>query len=211
MSTVEDGTASSTFDSVGKRSNLSSSGDIAEIILCNSALSDSERAGIEKYLSNKYAISVSEGIDFSTGQTFKNLDTNKMYRIDTSGLKSTADFDLEMEINNDSGANYVRQYLRGTATTPSANNSTINQVLLGGVSSDYPGKSSLLLFPKVTGDYRPMILTSGYEDGSAFFIDLNAYWWTNTADSLHSFKIYASEVTPMSGNIKIWEIAIPEN
>jgi hypothetical protein len=143
--------------------------------------------------------------DFSSGNTFQNLDTNKMYRIDTSELISSSGIiALRSRFNGDTGSNYEKQILYGSSTTATASTSTDAYRTLGVADTTYAGSGSLLLFPKA-GKYRPSIAEFGYYNTNPF-IQIESGWWKNTADDLQDILVYASSSTSMTGNVKIWEI-----
>jgi hypothetical protein len=191
---------------IGANNSVYFDGQIDEIGLWHYAMNSDEIEAL--YNSTVGAFRDGES-DFSGGYTFKNLrgDSDGLYKIYCSELKSSADFELRMQKNGDTGSNYEQQLLRATSTTPSANSNTTTYFPVGMVSSDYPGLSEMFIYPK-SGKYRPCILTGGGESGGAYYKDLYSFWWKNTADVINEIKVYASASTAMTGKIQLFKIPL---
>lgn len=149
--------------------------------------------------------------DFSSGQEFKNLDTNKMYKISIDSVDGGTDAGfIGLRFNGDSGSNYFYQYLDGYSSTTSAQTGTWDRLYGSANNGAIPQVTEVLLFPK-TGTYRPVLASRGYylTSGTDYYITLLGVWWTNTVDDLKDILIFNSSSNSITGNIKIWEIDLP--
>lgn len=152
--------------------------------------------------------------DFSGGKTFKNLKNNKMYEIVFSDLISGGEDGglysaMNMKINSETS--YDRQYLFGRSSSVIAGSASISAIEPALADVIYSGKGRMLLMPYNNGNYRCMLQQRAYGyNGTNNIILTEALWWKNTADDIQDITIYSGDTDTVTGNIKIYEIDLPE-
>lgn len=121
-------------------------------------------------------------------------DTDKQYMI-----KWIGDQELNIELNNDAGSNYTRQYLQNSGGTISAANSTTNTSIVT------DGIESRVIINAESGVKR--LCTSGASNTSAAQQSERAVWWSNTGDNLSS--LYLTPAASATGHAWIYRAKNP--
>lgn len=145
--------------------------------------------------------------DFSSGETFSNLNGNGTSIIKLEGLFSTIGTELRVQCAGDTGANYDEQELKASTSTVSATSSTGNNywVICDASSSKVAG-FELYIFPK-DGDNRPAMAVIYHNENT---IEYKYFLWNDTTTDLDSLKVYGSSTTTTTGIIKCSRIPLAE-
>lgn len=147
--------------------------------------------------------------------TFSNLncDLYEMYRIISYAGKKPVDptpFYLLGYINGDTGANYIRQYLKCENASISTDRETISNIYLAyNKGSDDNFACGDIIIRGKSGSRRFAYTQGGipYEDqsGGSVGMILESYLWNNTIDNITSFKVGCNTSAPASGSwVEIW-------
>ena len=122
-----------------------------------------------------------------------------LYKIEGLLSNTSGDIEIRMELNSDTAANYPEQYLRGDTSTASAASATRNYIVLAKLQNGDQAQFNHYLYPK-SGENRPMLTECSYDENA---LEKLAQWWSNSADSISSIKIYASTSNAITGTLKL--------
>ena len=139
--------------------------------------------------------------DFSAGHTFSNLtgDSTTLYKVEVVGEVQDL---ISIRINGNSGADYIRQWLRGQLSTVTANSNQLSYFSFLPSSNIGQGSGSVYIYPK-SGSQRPMLSVAGCDEEIA---DYRAGWYTDTTDEITSILVYSSASNPVDFRLKLWRL-----
>lgn len=121
-------------------------------------------------------------------------DTDKQFMI-----KWIGDQELNIELNNDAGSNYTREYIQNSGGSISSANSTTNTSIVT------DGIESRIIINAESGVKR--LCTSSASNTSAAQQSERAVWWSNTADNLTG--LYLTPAASATGDAWIYRAKNP--
>lgn len=139
--------------------------------------------------------------DYSAGDTLSGLtcDDYKMIKIEWLGKNTSGQTNISFTLNNDTGSNYYRQFLRGYSSTTQAQAGTTSLKDIAVCKDAHTTYGVVYLYPK-SGEYRPSLNTMMLDEGEVRF---SAQWWLNSADEITSIETFALNTNSLSGQIRI--------
>jgi hypothetical protein len=122
--------------------------------------------------------------------TFKHLQL-RMYLPGGTSVSAT---NLDIQVNGDTGTNYVNHWFNGTGTTVSASSQTSNprieEMVLFRSANTYPAGVILdILDYADTNKYKTFRTLSGKEDGNSGDVRITSHMWMSTS-AITSIKVY---------------------
>mgnify|MGYP003647879744 CR=1 FL=1 len=139
--------------------------------------------------------------DFSAGHTFSGLegDSTTLYKVEVVGEVQDL---ISIRINGNSGADYIRQWLRGQLSAVTANSNQLSYFSFLPSSNIGQGSGSVYIYPK-SGTQRPMLSVAGCDEE---IVDYRAGWYTDTTDEITSILVYSSASNPVDFRLKLWRL-----
>ena len=139
--------------------------------------------------------------DFSAGHTFSGLegDSTTLYKVEVVGEVQDL---ISIRINGNSGANYIRQWLRGQLSAVTANSNQLSYFSFLPSSNIGQGSGSVYIYPK-SGSQRPILSVAGCDEE---IVDYRAGWYTDTTDEITSILVYSSASNPVDFRLKLWRL-----
>ena len=139
------------------------------------------------------------GIDFSAGHTFSSLTGNSSTLFKLEWLGDTA-ANLRMQINGDTGSNYVDQYLQGSGASATAATATTTYFLMkSGTDASEQSEFEFYIHPK-SGNNRPGL---NYQSNDEDTVRFGAKTWLNSVDQITSIKVFASTTATTTGTLRL--------
>lgn len=141
--------------------------------------------------------------NFSTGEVVTvNGESDFLYRIEVLAT-SAFDTDLRIRPNSDASANNSSyQYLRANGALAQAGTGLLDHIELLDMQAPEVSSADLILYPK-SGASRPCLSDVTSRETR---VEKRAAWWTNTADPITSFLIYASNGASVYATIRVSRI-----
>lgn len=136
-------------------------------------------------------------------------DTDKEYKLEARIINGYAgEIICYIRPNNDTDANYGRQYLLAYSTTVAGNRDVINGIRMGGAESGQECLSSTILYVK-SGYVRTSIINEAYKIATTSVgnLLLIGHTWNNTVNEITSLVILADQVNGLGigSNIVLWK------
>ena len=138
------------------------------------------------------------GIDFSAGHTFSSLTGNSSTLYKVEWLGDTA-ANLRMQINADTGSNYIDQYIQGSFSVTAATATTAYFVMKSGADASEESWFEFYLHPK-SGNNRPGL---NYQSNDEDTVRFGAKTWLNSVDQITSIKVFASTTATTTGTLRL--------
>lgn len=132
-------------------------------------------------------------------------DIDKEYKLEARIINGYAgEIVCYIRPNNDTDANYGRQYLLAYSTTVAGNRDVLNGIRMGGAESGQECLSSTILYAK-SGYVRTSLTNESYKIATTSVgnILLMGHAWSNTADEITSLVILANRTNGLGAGTQI--------